>query len=517
MTGDTSVRWRSEGDNEHRSPRLGLGVCLSALLAVSTGCSDAAAKTGAAASEPTEILREIRVPQASTPVVMSMTRGDARALDGRATEQAPELVEELDGLRQTEEVDAIAVAPRPAEREPIELRTARQRLTVRIAPDHGAPRRARIPRGESFEVFELVEGRGCAGKGWADVGNGGFVCLAESRKATQAPRPMPVLDGEGVMPFYFASIPAGETARRWSSLASYRRGDEPKVVSAPGAHFAFESRFRDGGQIVFTDQRGRVMLEQDLRRYRPSGFTGHDLGAEPVPEGQRLGWAVNWPETNVYASPDDEAELHDVVEFHAELFVKPEPVRAGANTWYELVDGGFIPARDLRRYEAPAALTDETLTDDEVWLDVELDQQVLTVMRGRTPVFATLVSTGLKGPTPRGLFRINKKEAFGSMSSSPGAAESYSVEAVPYVQYFNGGIALHSAYWHDRFGHRASHGCVNLSPQDSAYVYSLTSPHPRDGWIEVYEDEGDLGTRVRVREGTAAVADRRGSVEHVQG
>ena len=93
----------------------------------------------------------------------------------------------------------------------------------------------------------------------------------------------------------------------------------------------------------------------------------------------------------------------------------------------------------------------------------------------------------------------------------------YSIEDVPYVQYFNGGIALHSAYWHDRFGHRASHGCVNLSPLDSAYVYSLTSPHPRDGWIEVYEDEGDLGTRVRVREGTAAVADRRGSVEHVQG
>lgn len=479
--------------------------------------------TGAAASEPTEV---VETAEPVAPAAMSMTRDDdARSGDGRATERAPEAsasLREHAPLTEAVPLDA-EPAPVPAAREPIEVRTAKQRLTVRIAPDHGAPRRARIPRGEAFEVFELVDGQGCGGKGWADVGNGGFVCLANSRKPirNEAPHPMPALDGDGVMPYYFASIPKGKAARRWSSLASYRRGDEPKTISAPGTHFAFESRFRDGGQIVFLDPRGRVMLEKDLRRYRPSGFAGHDLTAEPVPEGQRLGWAVSWPETNVYATPDaapdGEPQLHAVLDYHAEILVKPEPVRRGAGTFYELVDGGFILARDLRRYEAPAALADEALADDEVWIDVELDQQVLTVMRGSTPIFATLVSTGLKGPTPLGLFRINQKEAYGSMSSAPGAAEAYSVPAVPYVQYFHGGIALHSAYWHDRFGHRASHGCVNLSPQDSAYVYSLTSPHPRDGWLEVYEDEGDLGTRVRVREGDEQVRDRRGPVQYVQG
>jgi hypothetical protein len=32
-------------------------------------------------------------------------------------------------------------------------------------------------------------------------------------------------------------------------------------------------------------------------------------------------------------------------------------------------------------------------------------------------------------------------------------------------------IALHGAYWHDRFGYKHSHGCVNLPPLDAEWVY----------------------------------------------
>jgi len=374
--------------------------------------------------------------------------------------------------------------------------------------------------GESCEVFELVEGTRCAGKGWADVGNGGFVCLAQSRRATKAPRAMPPVKGEGVMPFYFAKISKGQSARRWSSMKSYLAGDEPRTITAPGRDFAFKSRLRAGGQIVFIDKRGRVMPEKDLERFRPSSFGGHDLQAAPVPEGQRLAWAVHWPETKVFASPNAEAEVASMLDYHVEIYVDPEPVKTAHGTFYELSEGGFVSSRYIRRWE-PVAVLDEDLAEDEIWIDVELDQQVLTMMRGRTPIFATLISSGLEGPTPHGLFRINKKQAYGSMSSAPGAADSYAVEAVPYVQYFHGGIALHSAYWHDRFGSRISHGCVNLSPSDAAYVYSLTGPHARDGWMEVHEDEGDLGTRVRIHEGSGegeeAVTDHRGPVDHVFG
>lgn len=402
---------------------------------------------------------------------------------------------------------------------PLELRTAKQRLTVRLAPDHKAPIRARIPRGESFEVFEHVAGRGCGGDGWAHVGNGGFACLKHSKKTTKAPRMMPAARGGDVLPYLFAQNRKDVPARRWRSLQSYLRGDEPQHVYQPGRDFAFVSLLRQGGQNVFIDRQGRVMLERELDRYRPSSFHGRDLAAAPVPEGQRLAWAVDWPKTTVFVAADPDAAASGSLDYHLEFYVRPEPVRSKTGgLWYERVDGGFVRARDIRRMEPVAPLVGEEVADDEIWVDVELDQQVLTVMRGTTPIYATLVSTGLKGPTPRGLFRIGQKHAFGSMSSRPGAAEAYAVEAVPFVQYLHDNIALHGAYWHDRFGFRISHGCVNLSPRDARHVYSLTGPHARGGWVDVYEDDGDLGTRVRIHEGpSVTVADRRGPVERVQG
>ncbi len=496
---------------------LALGGMLSAMLMMSSGCNELAAAVSVPASAASDdlALRDAL----PTPSAMKMTRHAAPQ-----TSVATEQVSQPTGHLSSTPAPAVQAEPSPipAEREVIEARTARQRLIVRLAPDHRAPIRARIPMGESFEVFELVQGSSCGGKGWADVGNGGFVCLERSRKATRAPRTMPVTRGGDPMPFFFAKTRKGESARRWSSMASYRAGDEPQTITAPGRDFAFLGRKHVKGQVMLVDKRGRVMPERDLQRFRPSRFEGHDLGTAPVAEGQRLAWAVHWPETPVYASTtvnpgSGASELHSVLDYHAEIRVQPEPIEGSSGTFYALVDGGFVSARDIRRFEPVAQLGDETVGTDEIWVDVELGQQVLTVMRGTTPVYTTLISSGLKGPTPRGLFRINKKQAFGSMSSAPGASDPYAVEAVPYVQYFHGGIALHSAYWHDRFGFRVSHGCVNLSPRDAAFVYSMTGPHPRDGWIDVYEDEGDMGTRVRVREGDATVSDRRGPVEHING
>jgi len=486
------------------------------------GC-DLAGDDPAVASAPAEVDAVVEAAKPS-PSVMNMTRRDA----AEPAVAAPSRLDAPPRAATTPELGAEPgaapqrarppVEPAPVvERTPIEIRTARQRLAVRIAPHVDAPLRARIPMRESFEVFEHVEGKGCGGKGWADVGNGGFVCLADTRKATEAPQTLPRVD-DGVLPYYFAKIPEGQSSRRWSSLRSYHRGDEPRIVTAPGRDFAFRSRLRAKGQIVLVDTRGRVMPEQDLQRFRPSSFEGHDLRDLPVPAGQRLAWAVQWPETLVHTEADEQSALAPALDYHAEIFVDPQPVRGPSGSFYALADGsGFVAARDIRRVEAVPRLRDEAVADDEIWIDVDLHQQVLTVMQGSQPIYVTLVSTGKKGLTPRGLFRINKKEAVGSMSSAPGAADPYAVEAVPYVQYIHEGIALHSAYWHDRFGFRLSHGCINLSPRDAAHLYGITGPHARDGWMDVFEDEGDLGTRVRVREGAAPVADRRGPIEYVGG
>jgi lipoprotein-anchoring transpeptidase ErfK/SrfK len=50
--------------------------------------------------------------------------------------------------------------------------------------------------------------------------------------------------------------------------------------------------------------------------------------------------------------------------------------------------------------------------------------------------------------------------------------EYYDLPGVPFTMYFDtDGKAIHGAYWHNNFGSRHSHGCINLSLKDSEKLY----------------------------------------------
>lgn len=402
---------------------------------------------------------------------------------------------------------AHADAPPPAPRVPIATRIARQLLIVRAAPDHRAAMRARIPISEAFHVYAYVEGPDCGGKGWGDVGDAAFVCLDPSRKGGDAvPRVLPELRDGDLAPFYYAKVKTGQVARRWSTLASWQ-ADEPHVDTLEQEHdYAFTNRRRVKREIVLIDDRARVVLESEVTRYRPSRFEGRDLAELPVPADRKLAWGITWPENPVLSEPREGAAAGVSIDYQAEILLGLEPTVGPDGKWWA-TNGGWIHDKHLGHWSLPTLPAD--IADDELWIDVELDNQTLTVMRGPTPIFATLVSTGFKGPTPKGLFRISMKQAIGQMQSRPDAEESYNVEAVPFVQYFTGNFALHGAFWHYRFGHKISHGCVNLSPRDAKRVYDMTAPHAELGWLNVYEGEGALGTTVRVRKGDGPVQDKR--------
>ena len=72
----------------------------------------------------------------------------------------------------------------------------------------------------------------------------------------------------------------------------------------------------------------------------------------------------------------------------------------------------------------------------------------------------------------------------------------YSIQDVPYIQYFNAGYALHGAFWHSDFGHVKSHGCVNLAPLDAKSLFSWTEPQLPDGWHGVNQTHTKPGSRV---------------------
>ncbi len=411
----------------------------------------------------------------------------------------------------TPQVAVVASAPpKTPARTPIATRIARQMLILRDAPDDAAPIRGRISLGEAFEVYAYVEGDGCGGKGWGDVGNDAYACLEATRRAeadSPAPRMLPELRDGGLAPFFYAKVKSGQVAHRWRTLQAWIGGEPPVDELEPEHDYSFVNRRRVKGEIVLVDEKYRIVLEKDVARYRPSRFAGRDLQKDPVAPGKLLAWGITWPENPVMTEPRDDAPLANSIDYQAELLLEPQAERTAAGLWYQIDEGGWIAAKHISRWQPATPPAD--IAEDEVWIDIELEEQVLTLSRGETPLFATLVSTGFKGPTPRGLFRISMKQAIGQMQARPDAEEQYNVEAVPFVQYFSGNFALHGAFWHYRFGHKISHGCVNLSPRDAAYLYGQTAPAAKAGWLHVYESTKQPGTTVRIRRGNEPVVDKR--------
>lgn len=106
------------------------------------------------------------------------------------------------------------------------------------------------------------------------------------------------------------------------------------------------------------------------------------------------------------------------------------------------------------------------------WVAVDLFEQTLIAYEDDTPVFATLISSGLpQWATNEGIFQVWARLDRDGMSGATGAPDAYALQDVPWTMYFDGGISLHGTYWHDDFGYRRSHGCVNMSISDARWVY----------------------------------------------
>lgn len=181
-----------------------------------------------------------------------------------------------------------------------------------------------------------------------------------------------------------------------------------------------------------------------------------------------------------------------------------ETQRVQGVEWLRTEQGDWVRASDVRR--PSSVLPPQDLRPDERWIDVDTRTQILTAYEGTTPVFVTLVSTG-KGPvgsatrTPLGEHRIWVKLASTDMTNleDTTASRHYAIEAVPWVQFFKGGYGLHAAFWHESFGAPRSHGCVNLSPPDAAFLFEWTNPRLPSGWHAVHPLPEEPSTRVRVR------------------
>jgi hypothetical protein len=145
---------------------------------------------------------------------------------------------------------------------------------------------------------------------------------------------------------------------------------------------------------------------------------------------------------------------------------------------------------------------------DEKWIDVNLTRKTLVAFVGDRPVYAALISPGKRSAnkakdhrTKVGKWRVREKHIAATMDGDGPAGDlPYSIQDVPFVQYYDGSYALHGAFWHDAFGQEKSHGCVNLSPHDAKFVFFFTEPSLPRGWHGVFASDKRKGSLVVVHE-----------------
>jgi lipoprotein-anchoring transpeptidase ErfK/SrfK len=238
------------------------------------------------------------------------------------------------------------------------------------------------------------------------------------------------------------------------------------VMSRPeGLYFVSVLRFENGWAEINENQ----WIPADSVVPAPiSRFGGVLLNDQPMQ--YRVGWVrrVSFPSTTSGASPVEDAE--PLAQYQLVNIFSNETVD-GAE-WVEVGENQWLPREAvaiINPLERPAEI------DTERWVAVDLAEQVLYAFDGERAVFATLVATGLNvTPTQEGLFHVYVRYRSTPMTTVDDSSPFfYYMEDVPWTMYFNGNQALHGAYWHDAFGYRRSHGCVNMSLTDSYWLYNF--------------------------------------------
>ena len=105
------------------------------------------------------------------------------------------------------------------------------------------------------------------------------------------------------------------------------------------------------------------------------------------------------------------------------------------------------------------------------WIEIDLSRQRLIAWEGNQPVYAVIISSGkLSTPTRTGTFAVQTKHRVTRMTGP-----DYDVPDVPYTMYYDGGMAIHGAYWHNLFGNPVTHGCTNVAVNHAKWLFEWAS------------------------------------------
>ncbi|MBW8011456.1 MAG: L,D-transpeptidase [Chloroflexi bacterium] len=215
------------------------------------------------------------------------------------------------------------------------------------------------------------------------------------------------------------------------------------------------------------------------------------------------------PPARTYGFKDRaERGLPPRIYFSQVLWVDQIDIDEQGQVWYR-VNERFGPGELLwGQAEAFRCLTPEELAPispqaEDKSVEINLARQTVSCFEGQNEVFFTRVSTGKDGEdtaTPvSDWYRIWRKMVSTHMAGGTNAA-GWDLPGIGWSTFFVGnGVAFHATYWHNNYGEKTSHGCVNMRPEDAKYLFRWTQPSvgydPGDATVT-----GQTGTLIRVVE-----------------
>ena len=342
---------------------------------------------------------------------------------------------------------------------------------------------------------------------------------AEASPAPSEPAPLPgIEDLEAPPPVELtaeekAAIAKREAqARKRAEERKKREAEQERALARKRARLPLNSQtpFMEAGFVVtladkvrqqggtwWKTTRGGYVQASRVYRKQTHDFVGGEIPAE----GRHAFGFVESERGGSASARDEKGELKWKRKLeHRQFLAFAEEVTVGRTAYLVTPDGLFVRKGDLRL--AVPATRPEEVAAWERWIDVDLERQMLVAYEGDVPVYATLISSGKRGTaeesflTPKGRYRITAKHVSSSMDGNAASDGRYSIQDVPWAMFFSGNYALHGAFWHQKFGERRSHGCVNLGPSDARWLFLWTTPFVPEGWHGVNAHEGAPGSMV---------------------
>lgn len=280
----------------------------------------------------------------------------------------------------------------------------------------------------------------------------------------------PLADDLSSLPFFYIGLSHDKPIPLYPSAIDALAKTNPYRNIETGFNYATYTDFRiiDGKKTYMIEPGVWVNGNDTTGRIAGSTFSGLTLSGTPE---NKFGWMIFTSEskrTPGYEISDFYATQHlryDVIQVYDSVIVNGEQ-------WHLIGPDRWIEARYTALVypftEPPVGV------ENGRWIEINLFEQTIAVYEDNQMVFATLVSSGLPGWWTRpGLFQVTEKLTSTPMSGSFEADRSdyYYLQDVPWTMYYDESRAFHGAYWHNSFGYQRSHGCANLSPADSFWLF----------------------------------------------